>query len=97
MLRLLTNRGVMANDTASPKDAWRIYDALRTDHRIIFLDELPIIASQWRRESEIAAGGSNMWTDAYLAAFAVSYQAKLVTFDRALGIRKNAEFLSATN
>ncbi len=53
------------------------------------------MASQWRQESETAAGGPNMWTDAYLAAFAISHEAKLVTFDRALGIRKKAEFLSA--
>ena len=92
-LRLLTNRHVMAEDTVTPKGAWQIYDALRRDRHIIFLEETAEFAALWRRRSEVAIGGPNMWTDAYLSAFATAYKAKLVTFDRALGARVESEVL----
>lgn len=35
-LRLLTNQKVMAEDTLDPKPAWRVYDGLRADSRVVF-------------------------------------------------------------
>lgn len=93
-LRLLTNRHIMQKDVATPKQAWQIYDALRRDQRVIFLPETATVAINLRHRSEVETGGPNFWTDAYIAAFAEAYNAKLVTFDRALGTRTNAEVLS---
>jgi toxin-antitoxin system PIN domain toxin len=92
-LRLLTNRHVMGVDTVTSKGAWQVYDALRRDQRVIFLDETTEFAALWRQRSEVAIGGPNMWTDAYLLAFAAVYKAKIVTFDRALGARAESEVL----
>jgi len=92
-LRLLTNRHVMGEDTMTPKEAWQIYDALRRDRHITFLDETAEFTERWRQISEAAIGGPNMWTDAYLLAFAAVYKAKIVTFDRALAARAESEVL----
>ncbi|MBV9501380.1 MAG: PIN domain-containing protein [Acidobacteriaceae bacterium] len=81
-LRLLTNRQVMKEDTSTPMEAWQIYDALRLDPRVIFLDEIAGVGAAWRKKSESAIGGPNTWTDMYLAAFATAHEATLVTFDQ---------------
>ncbi len=96
-LRLLTNRHVMHEDAATPKEAWKIYDELRQDRQIIFLDEIAQVSINWRQKSAMLIGGQNIWTDSYIAAFAAAYNAKLVTFDQALGARTEAEVLVANN
>ena len=83
----------MGEDAVTPKGAWQVYDALRRDRQVIFLEETTALTAHWRQRSEAAIGGPNMWTDAYLLAFAAVYKAKLVTFDRALGARAESEIL----
>jgi hypothetical protein len=75
-LRLLTNRNVMGGDTLSPQVAWEVYDALRADPQIVFLQEIPEVVARWRAISAAASGGPNMWTDAYLSALASAFQSK---------------------
>jgi toxin-antitoxin system PIN domain toxin len=93
LLRLLTNRHVMSDDTVTPKVAWQIYDALRADRQVIFLDEPPGFSERWRLESRGLSGGPNMWTDVYLSVFASTYQANFVTFDRALSPNLHVQVL----
>jgi uncharacterized protein len=81
-LRLLTNPHVMGKDVLSPREAWRVYDEWRADDRVIFLPERPEFSEEWRRLGEQIAGGPNVWTDAYLAAFALHANATIVTLDR---------------
>ena len=81
-LRLLTNAHVMGKDVLSPAEAWRVYDEWRTDDRVIFLPEPTDFSEQWRRLGGQISGGPNVWTDAYLAAFAILANATVVTLDR---------------
>ena len=79
-LRLLTNAHVMGKDVVSPAEAWRVYDAWRSDDRVIFLPERAEF-SEWRQLGKQISGGPNAWTDAYLAAFALHAKATIVTLD----------------
>jgi len=82
LLRLLTNGHVMQNDVLKPVQAWRAYDNFRADPRILFLQEPAGFSEYWRRAEAEILGGTNAWTDAYLAVFAKHANATVVTFDR---------------
>jgi uncharacterized protein len=90
LLRLLTNAHVMGKDVLSPVEAWRVYDEWRSDDRVIFLPEHTEFSEQWRRLGGQIPGGSNVWTDAYLAAFAIHANATVVTLDRKFPILGSA-------
>jgi toxin-antitoxin system PIN domain toxin len=81
-LRLLTNPHVMGLDVLSPAQAWNVYDHWRSDERVIFSSEPIDFSDVWRRQGEKIAGGPNVWTDAYLAVFALQSNATVVTLDR---------------
>ncbi len=81
-LRLLTNPHVMGKDVLPPSEAWRVYDEWRADDRVVFLPERGEFSETWRLLSRQIAGGPNVWTDAYLAAFAYQENATVVTLDR---------------
>ena len=72
LLRLLTNAKAMGPNVLFPEDAWAKYDALRAIVHARFLSEPPEIEAAWRTATRAKYGGQNYWTDAYLAAFAVS-------------------------
>lgn len=82
-LRLLTNAHVMGKDVVTPLEAWRVYDEWRSDDRVIFLPERASFNEEWRRVGHQISGGPNIWTDAYLAAFALHAGATVITLDRA--------------
>ena len=82
LLRLLTNRGVMGGYPLTADGAWKVADTFLADSRITLLAEPLDIEERWRLATHKRAAGSSFWTDAYLAAFAVSAGATLVTFDR---------------
>jgi toxin-antitoxin system PIN domain toxin len=81
-LRLLTNRHGMQNDVLEPVQAWRVYDDLRADPRILFLPEPVGFSEHWRGAQAEISSGPNAWTDAYLAVFAKRADATVATFDR---------------
>lgn len=85
-LRLLTTRAVLAPYRIPPlsnKAAWSVYDGLRADERISWVEEPSGLEASWKKFS----GGSNpspkLWMDAYLAAFAMAGGHQLVTTDKA--------------
>jgi toxin-antitoxin system PIN domain toxin len=84
LLRLLTNRHVMGQDVLTPRQAWRVYDQWRMDPRVEFLLEPAGFGERWREIGDKVVGGPNAWTDAYLAAFAATDDAAIVTLDRKL-------------
>jgi predicted nucleic acid-binding protein len=59
-----------------------VYDEIRTDSRIVFLSEPAEFSENWRMARKQITGGPNALTDAYLAVFAKSVDATVVTFDR---------------
>jgi hypothetical protein len=81
LLRLLTNAHVMGKDVVSPAEAWHVYGEWRTDDRVIFLPERAGFSEQWRQLGRQLSGGPNVWTDAYLAAFALHANATIITLD----------------
>ncbi|MCL5996437.1 MAG: type II toxin-antitoxin system VapC family toxin [Chloroflexi bacterium] len=83
LLRLLCTQAVMHEDTLSTAEAWRVYDALMHDDRFVFALEPPGLDAALRRFTSRRAPVTGLWTDAYLAAFALAAGLQFVTFDRA--------------
>jgi hypothetical protein len=97
-LRLLTNEHVMGKRAASSPGAWKIMDNLLRNPDIRFAAEPAGIESVWREFSESPQSSPNLWTDAWLAAFALTTGFRLVTFDRGFSRYEGIplEILSAT-
>ena len=84
LLRLLTNASVMGGDVLASRDAWRVYQTILTDERVGFAPEPLVLEEQWKKLTSQKQPTPNVWTDAYLAAFAHSAAMRLVTLDRAV-------------
>jgi toxin-antitoxin system PIN domain toxin len=82
LLRHLTNQVIMGKFALSQKDAWKCYDSLCRDDRVAFLDEPPAIEDAWRQLTSSRYQHRRVWTDAYLAAFAICAGLPLSTVDR---------------
>jgi len=59
-----------------------LYDALWADSRIRFLPEWPALDAVFKEYSNIRQPATNLWGDAYLAAYATVNGATLATFNR---------------
>jgi toxin-antitoxin system PIN domain toxin len=81
LLRLLTNSKVMGESVLSQKQAWEIYEHLRSDERCLFQSEKEAVETLWRKFTQSSVPATKGWTDAYLAAFAQVHGLRLVTFD----------------
>jgi uncharacterized protein len=81
-LRLITNRHVMGVDVVAQREAWRIYQELSRDGRVVFFPEPSGIESAWRKLTQSHSASNHNWTDAYLASFASIRGLKVVSFDR---------------
>jgi toxin-antitoxin system PIN domain toxin len=81
-LRLATNPRVFKEEAVSLKHAWRMYDRIGSDPRIAFADEPIGLDAYWRAYTQRRSFSPNVWSDAYLAAFARSAGYELVTFDK---------------
>jgi toxin-antitoxin system PIN domain toxin len=81
-LRLLTNRSIMGSRVLSPSTAWaKAADFLRLPEVELF-DEPLGVDDAWERFATVGRFSPNLWTDAYLAAFAVRAGLRLVSFDK---------------
>jgi toxin-antitoxin system PIN domain toxin len=88
-LRLLTNTHVMKGDQFTPSGAWQLFDRLYDQAKAIFEPEPEQLEAEWRGFTRTSKPESNLWTDAYLAAFAEATGNTLVTFDRGVSRFKN--------
>jgi toxin-antitoxin system PIN domain toxin len=83
ILRLLTNRVAMNGQPVIPTDALKAWRRLSDDPRSFHIDSQPT-----DHEARFASFVSsrqptpNLWTDAWLAALAVSLDYEMTTFDR---------------
>jgi uncharacterized protein len=82
-LRLATNPKVLPGYTLSMTDAWTVYERIFSDERVVFAEEAANIEVVWKRFTQQTTFSTNVWTDAYLAAFAETAELELVTFDQA--------------
>ncbi len=90
-LRLTTNKLVMNDVPFTPKQAWAAYDELIANPRITLCGESAALGAQFKRYTKQAKLTAGDWTDAYLAAFAVTSDFTLVSLDsgfkRFVGLR----------
>ncbi len=82
LLRLLCNTSVMGPDVCTLPQAWSIYDEIITDERFDFATEPEALERFLREFTSTGTVSPKLWQDAYLAAFARSTRAHLVTFDQ---------------
>jgi uncharacterized protein len=84
-LRLLTHPSVMRGSVRTHQQAWRAYDYLLHDERVLFLGEPDAeqLEPLFRKLTTGDRPLTKQWPDAYLAAFAQTAELMLVTFDRA--------------
>jgi uncharacterized protein len=87
LLRLLSNPAIMGDDAIDRSQAWRIFDQLWADERVLWADEPAELDAVWRAISARDDKSHKLWTDDYLAAFAQASEATLVTLDRRLAAR----------
>jgi len=80
-LRLATNPKPAGADVLTMDEAWQKYDEYLRDPRISFAIEPAGLEGQWRSYSQGGTFSTNVWNDAYLAAFAKVADYELVTFD----------------
>lgn len=81
LLRLLSNSKVMQNHPLTPSEAWQAYRSFLALPEVAFLVESPQAESRFMQWSDAPAFSPHRWTDAWLAAQAVTSQSRLVSFD----------------
>jgi hypothetical protein len=88
-LRLATNPTVFKDEAVSLEQAWHLYDAVLRDSRNAFTDEPRGVDVYWREYTQRRSFSPQVWSDAYLAAFARAASFELVTFNKGLAQFKN--------
>ena len=68
-------------------EAWRVYDSLLVDERVVFLPEDSQADRFFRANTTGPASAPKVWADAWLLAIAEAAGGVLVTFDKALASR----------
>jgi uncharacterized protein len=86
LLRLLSNRAVMGDQTLTLHKAWSVYDRWREETYIDFYPEPRNVEAAFRQTTEpFGKQQASKWVgDCWLLAFAKEAGATLVTFDRGL-------------
>jgi uncharacterized protein len=92
-LRLIMNDHVKGGEAVSQPKAWTLYEDLASDERVTFVAEPAEVEAAWKRYTQGSFTGTNVWTDAYLAALAAVRGLTLVSFDRGLARIKAASTL----
>ena len=87
LLRLLTTAAVMGNKPLSFDEAWRVYDGLLADERVVFSAEPSRTDRLFRTNTTGPASAPKGWADAWLLAHAEAAGGVLVTFDKTLAAR----------
>jgi hypothetical protein len=87
LLRLLSNPAIMRDDAIDRSQAWRTYDQLGADERVLWVDEPAELDAVWRAISARDDKSHKLWTDDYLAAFAQASGATVITLDRKMPAR----------
>jgi toxin-antitoxin system PIN domain toxin len=85
-LRLLTNASVLLPYGSPPltnREAWRAYQSLLADDRIVLRRDEPELEGHWSRLALRDTASPKLWMDSYLASFALAAGLRMVTTDRA--------------
>ena len=84
LLRLLSTPTIMGEDAIDRSQAWRLFDHLWADERVLWANEPDELDAVWRAISARDDKSHKLWTDDYLAAFAQASDLTLATLDRKL-------------
>ncbi len=79
-LRLATSLKVVVNPKTNA-EAWSIYQEFRALPNTLFLAEPADLETHFQSLTTATALPHRLWTDAYLAAFAIASGGRLVSFD----------------
>ena len=71
------------------REAWRLYDRLLSDVHVAFAEEPEDLEIAWRSMTQSSLFSTNVWADAYLAAFALAVDFEVITFDKGFMQFKN--------
>ncbi len=82
LLRHLTNAATMKGSPLTNRQAWKIFETLAADARVCFFSEQPGLDTLLKTYSRMNQAATNLWGDAYLAAYAAVNGATLVSFDK---------------
>jgi len=82
VLRLLCTPQVMGPDVLRPEAAMEAFAMLESDERMVLVPEPEGLDVFLKSLVASRASSPNLWTDAYLAAFAQTSELRLVSFDR---------------
>lgn len=93
LLRVLTLQTIPGTLGLTQAEAWILYEAFLADPRVTFTDEPDGLQEIFRRLSFRDEVSPKRWADDYLAAFALSANLTLVTFDSALAARVPSSIL----
>jgi hypothetical protein len=93
VLRLLCTGAVMGPDILRPETALDAMEILEHDERIVTATEPPDLDRALRNCVMGRTSTPNLWSDAYLAAFALAAGMELVSFDRGFGNFPKVRFL----
>ena len=85
MVRLLTNPAAMGGEPLSTGDAWIAYRRFAALPEVDFAPEAEGLEDRLAELVAADAVTPRLWTDAYLAAFALSAGLRMVSFDRDFG------------
>jgi uncharacterized protein len=92
-LRHLTNTAIMGDLVLSPSAAWKKLQEFLALPEVTCLAEPAGLDERLADFSTLGRTSPNLWTDAYLAAFAKCAGLRLVTFDRGFSRFKGLELL----
>lgn len=81
-LRLVTNAHVMQHAVLTSAEAWALWQEWLRLPEVNFLSEPVGLDEQLGQFSRVMSIRPKLWTDAYLAAFAIAGNHRIVTFDR---------------
>ena len=81
VLRQLTTPAAMNGQPLSMAEAWSAHDYLHLDDRVVLLPEPPALERAYRNAGSNDRGSPKLWADAYIAAFAETAGAQVVTLD----------------
>jgi len=93
-LRHLTNRTIMGEQVLAPPAAWKRRGEFLALPEVQCLSEPAGLDEQLGRFCGLGRTSPNLWTDAYLAAFAKCAGLRLVTFDHAFSRFEGLELLT---
>jgi uncharacterized protein len=86
-LRLMITAAVMDGKPLTIAEAWRVYDRLYDDDRVMFVSEPPEVERLFREKASGRTASPKLWADAWLLAVAQAAGGVLITFDKALASR----------